>query len=162
VKPHTGGGVVSGGGACLVDGSSERNRLLEMAAGNPDDRRQALLADPSLAATPGDGAEFSDVDVERLKEAVRTVRRMRRLDDRDARRPSFGLSGLAAALLLVLVFLSPAEVDRSMESSRTVAREATRITHPGIEAIDLPGARVYELAEEDFDVVLIVDESLEL
>ena len=55
-----------------------------------------------------------------------------------------------------------ARLFRAVELSRTAVRDRAAITHPGIEAINLPGARVYELAEEDFDIVLIVDESLEL
>jgi hypothetical protein len=162
VKPRARAGAGRGGDACLVDGSPERRRLLEQAAGSPGDRRRALLVDPSLAATPGDEVALSDAEADRLKQAVRAMRRMRHFENRDSRRPSFGLSGLAAALLLLLVFLSPADVDRTVESSWTGVGDGAAITHPGIEAINLPGARVYELAEEDFDVVLIVDESLEL
>lgn len=159
---RAGAGAGRRGDACLVDGSPERRRLLEQAAGKSADRRRALLVDPTLAAMPGDEVVLSDAEVERLKQAVRSMRRIRRFDDRDSRRHSFGLSGLAAALLLLLVFLSPADVDRAVELSRTAVRDRAAITHPGIEAINLPGARVYELAEEDFDIVLIVDESLEL
>ena len=71
------------------------------------------------------------------------------------------------ALTLCLVFLLPSSLRRSPDSSLLVPMADSRnvpeiMTHSAVETLDLPGARVYELADEDFSVVLVVDESFEL
>ena len=152
--------------AILVEGSSSRKWLLDLAAGGPLSRRQAVLLDPSLSAIGRDGADFTDEDVAEIKAAVAGARRLQRVES-SAGSFSYRLSGLVAALTLVLLFLQPGGVERfgdSMSAPQAPGRLSSDavITHPVVEAIGLPGARVYELAEEGFSVVLIVDESFEL
>ena len=151
--------------AVLIEGSPARRRVLDLAAS--DERRKALLMDPSLAATGAPSGDFSDREVQELKRSVLQARRLRAVESPSGERVSHGLSGLAMALTLCLIFLLPSSLRRSPDSGVVVpgvdSRDVPEImTHSAVEALDLPGARVYELADEDFSVVLVVDESFEL
>jgi hypothetical protein len=132
-----------------------------------DERRKALFMDPSLAATGAPSGDFSDREVQELKRSVLQARRLHALGCPSGKPVSRGLSSLAVALTLCLVFLLPSSLRRSPESGLVVpgvdSVDVPEImTHSAVEALDLPGARVYELADEDFSVVLVVDESFEL
>ena len=151
--------------AVLTDGSRARRRLLDLAVS--EERGRALLMDPSLAATGEPSEEFSDREVQELKRSVAQARRLRDVETSPGEPVSRRLSGLAMALTLCLVFLLPSSLRLSPDSSLLVPMADSRnvpeiMTYSAVETLDLPGARVYELADEDFSVVLVVDESFEL
>ena len=154
------------GDEILIEGSGDRRRLLELAASGAQGRREALLLDPGLAARGAEAGHFSDAEVEDLKRSVLDARRLRDVESATHRPVSHLLSAIAATLILGMLFVLPVRLERhegpleDRISAGLTAPEA--ITHPGFEALGLPGARVYELADEAFSLVLIVDESFEL
>lgn len=141
-------------------------RLLAVA--ESENRRQALLADPGLAASAVPREEFSDQEVQDLKRSVLLARRLSRVEAVERESISHRLSGWAVALSVLLVFLLPSslrqeapEIEPTMPGPVSFLTSAA-MTHSSVEALDLPSARVYELADEDFSLVLVVDESFEL
>lgn len=151
----------------LIEGSGQRRRLLELAEAGAQERRHALVLDPGLAVRSTPGAAFSDAEIQDLKRSVLDARRLRDVESATRRPVSHVLSTIAATLILGMVFVLPVGLETRdgavgdpTRDGLSMATEA--ITHPGIEALGLPGARVYELADEAFSLVLIVDESFEL
>ena len=140
-------------------------RLLAVA--ESENRRQALLADPGLAASATPREEFSDQEVQDLKRSVLLARRLSSVEAVERESISHRLSGWVVALSVLLVFLLPSslrqapEIEPAMPGPVSFLTSAA-MTHSSVEALDLPSARVYELADEDFSLVLVVDESFEL
>ena len=159
-------GLTGGADACLREGTPARERLLEWAESG--DRQQALFLDPGLAAKGVHGGDFSDREIEDLKKSVLQARRLKTIGEAGRESASNRLSGWAVALTVCLLFLLPSSLKQTSAaeaplSTTHVSRLApAAMTHSSVEALDLPGARVYELAEEDFSLVLVVDESFEL
>lgn len=155
------------GDEVLVEGSAHRRRLLELAEVDAQGKRRALLLDPGLAARSTPTGGFSDAEIQNLKRSVLEARRLREVESATRRPVSHLLSTIAATLILGMVFVLPVGLEKRDDAvgnltsaGLSIAPEA--ITHPGFEALGLPGARVYELADEAFSLVLIVDESFEL
>ena len=154
------------GDECLLEGSRERRQLLALS--ETENRELALLADPGLAAKGVPGAEqFGEREIRDLKRSVVAARRLREVEELSAEPVSHRLSGLAVALTLCLLFLLPSNIRRLPDSRGVPAVVEPRpapivMMHSSVEAIGLPKARVYELADEDFSLVLVVDESFEL
>lgn len=144
----------------LVEGTPERRRLLASLEGRG--RRRALFIDPGLAVRAGGQPEVSADDVAEIKKAVLQARRLRSMERHAESSGTHRASGLAIAMALLLLLLVPAGVKRTSEPVHQDERTALPLTHSSVEALDLPGARVYELAEEEFSLVLVVDESFEL
>ena len=151
----------------LIEGSRARRDLLSRYRGDPDDHRSALRSDPSLAASSVDAGGFSDREVAELKRSVGAAKRLIGVERAVKRRVFRRFTGLAAALVALLALLAPAGEERgtgwvgAVQSPGSVF-ETAPITHPAVEAIGLPEARVYELTNEHFSVVLIVDDSFDL
>jgi hypothetical protein len=115
-----------------------------------------------------------------MQAAVRTLRRSRVIEAGDKSHSSGGrkVAMIAASLLCALVLL-PLAGERRLEDAgqpranvvseeRLRARSGwpqwveDRTAPPVIEGLNRPGARVYQLTEEDLAVVMIVDETLDL
>jgi hypothetical protein len=165
VTEKTNEGYELRGNEYLREDSVARAHFLEMA--RSADRREALLADPSLAAGASSGGEFTDQEVRDLKRSVLQARRLREVEQAPSEPISNRLSGLAAAMTICLLFVLPSSLERAPDSEAPNPSSGSRpapaaMTHSSVEALGLPGARVYELADEDFSLVLVVDESFEL
>lgn len=162
---QTAEGMSFAANAHLREGDSARRRLLVVA--ESENRRQALLADPGLVVSATPREEFSDQEVQDLKRSVLLARRLSSVEAGGREPISRRLSGWAVALSVCLLFLLPSSLRQTPELEPTIPGpvsllSSARMTHSSVEALDLPGARVYELADEDFSLVLVVDESFEL
>jgi hypothetical protein len=156
--------------ALLVEGSPERRWGLRHAEECPACRRTLLRLDPTLAVAAPSVPEFDSREVESLKAGVLNAKRLREMEAFSGR--SIRGSQVAAAVTLIasLALLLPGQLeetgggrgDAQTELSRILAPSVAEISLPAVETLDLPLARVYELGEEDFSVVMIVDESLDL
>ena len=150
----------------LVDGSEARRRLLEMAGCDGEGRQQALALDPSLAVDGIEEESFDDDDLQRVKDAVLQARRLQEVERRRVR-PASWLRAAGLVLVLGLSALSmPKRIDLPATSATGPVVNLQAVTEfaalSAVEAIDRPLARVYELVEDDFSVVMIVDDSFDL
>lgn len=138
---------------------------LEHLEGCPDCRRRALAADPTLVFRRLPGMATSRSEIESMRGAVAALRRAGRLvADDDAGAPAagyrrWGLSAAAAVLAGVALMIAPGSGHPT--PGTLVAAEPEPAT-AYVEELDLPQARIYQLAEEEISVVWIVDESLDL
>jgi hypothetical protein len=155
--------------AFLVEDSPERLWGLRHAEECPACRRALLRLDPTLAVAPS-VPEFESREVESLKAGVLNAKRLREMEASSGR--SIRGSQIAAAVTLIasLALLLPGQLEETgggsgngqTELSRALTPSAAEVSLPAVETLDLPRARVYELGDEDFSVVMIVDESLDL
>jgi hypothetical protein len=158
---------------------------LDHLAGCADCRHRALAADPLLVFQRLPAVAVAPGEVAGVLQAVATLRRSRRwgavspapAGDPARRRPLAGgrwrWPAAAAALLAAALTLAPAgpgtgrgNGDRGVLSAPrlTTARGQADpiLTSAFVEDLDLPDARVYQLAEEELSVVMIVDPSFDL
>lgn len=147
-------------------------------------RPLALTLDPTLVFRRMAAPRVSEEDVESMLHSVRALRRAQELAPLPA---ASGLDGLrhrprlvaigrlaaAVALVAVGLTLGPTQSLGPMGSSRTAppvvaavesfaAGDAELVEGSYIEDLDLPDARVYQLAAEETQVVMIVHPSLDL
>jgi hypothetical protein len=149
----------------FLEDSSARARLLR--AAESGDRRRALLADPGLAVSGLDDEEFTDQEVRDLKRSVLLARRLKEVDADSEESLTNRLSMLAMSLALCLLFLLPSGLTQVPEAVPAGSSSGDRLTlgtmtHSSVETLGLPGARIYELADENFSLILVVDDSFEL
>jgi len=133
----------------------------------PACRREAVAADPLLAFTrlaepPADpGMEHE------MQGAVAAMIRAARLETPRRSARAAGLAKLAAGLgTVALLMFSGSPPGRAPEPGNRAAADALRIDQgPAaaiLEDLDRPGARIYELPQDDLAVVMIVDSSLDV
>jgi len=159
------------GDAILVE-SAERRAALEHAADCPECRRIAFEIDPTLAVSDLPPVRVTAAEVRGIKHNVLAVRRVQRFDE--AARPSgwnrrrwAAVAALTAGILLVAEDESRrAAVDARAEvAGAPLLSEDYRLfgALPLVESLEPSQPRVYQLGEEeDFSLVWIVDESLEI
>jgi hypothetical protein len=158
---------------------------LDHLAGCADCRRRALAADPLLVFQRLPAVAVAPGEVTAVQQAVATLRRSRRVAAASpapagaaGRRRSLAdgrwrWSAAAAVLLAAALTLAPAGPGagrgRGPQSApvsphlTTVRGQADPVlTSAFVEDFDLPDARVYQLAEEELSVVMIVDPSFDL
>ncbi|MDX1501014.1 MAG: hypothetical protein R3325_01540 [Thermoanaerobaculia bacterium] len=146
-------------------------------------RRRALAADPTLLFRHAATSALPAGEVERIRVSVDALRRAGRLEapERRSRRNRRRYGSVAAALVLAALALlavggrfdsppsapatpvaaPPADAASMRFGDRRVA-PLDLATPPMVEAIDRPGARIYQLPQEDLSLVMIVDESLDV
>lgn len=150
----------------LLEGSAARERLLETLGRGESEHREALLIDPTLAAASElerEHMEFGASDVADVRAGVERARRMGRVESANLRRRGRVVAAtLVVALTLGLIAWQVTPHADSSGSSGMVPTESRRMTHSSLETLNRPEARVYELAAEEFSVILVVDESFEL
>ena len=133
----------------------------------PACRREAVAADPLLAFTrlaepPADpGLEHE------MQGAVAAMIRAARLETPRRSARAAGLAKLAAGLgTVALLMFSGSPPGRAPEPTNLAAADALVIDEgPAtaiLEDLDRPGARIYELPQDDLAVVMIVDSSLDV
>lgn len=153
-------------------------RSLEHLAGCEGCRREALEADPTLIFQRLPEARVGTGEVVAMRDAVSTLVRARRLATSVPAAPPARPSSpgrwlrpaAAAALLAAALTLGPAvppppsarEAAAAFPELAAAPRGSAAPTHALVEELDLPDARVYQLAREDLSVVMIVDPSLDL
>ncbi len=157
----------------LSEDSAERMRALRHVEECPSCRRAALRFDPTLAVTHLAPAEVESSDVEAVKRQVEAMRRVRAMEI--GRRGS-GLAHAAAVILLLGVGFMFAGPVRDPNAPATLPQITAN--GPGsffdagnrrstaslavVESISPSSARIYHLDQQDFPVVMIVDESIDL
>lgn len=134
-------------------------------------RRQALSADPTLVFRRMPVVELAPVqemdEVAAVRQAVAAMRTASRLDDR---RPVSALGSKrggwkrwAAAAVLALASLSLGQdPGPSFDPAEVSGAAAMPAIPPAVEGVNLPGARVYQIGEEDFAVTMVFSESLDV
>lgn len=141
----------------------------------PACRREALAADPTLlfrrlpeiARTPGD----EEAEVQSMRQAVAAMRSASRIE---ASQRSFAWRRWAAAAVLALAALTLGPLGRdggpTLDRTEVVAISsvpelagppASGPKPPLHEGLDLPDARVYQVDDEEFRVLMVYDESFE-
>lgn len=140
-----------------------RNHL----ASCPKCRREAVAADPLLAFTRL-AAPPADPGLEReMQGAVAAMIRAARLETPRRSARATGLAKLAAGLgTVALLMFSGSPPGRAPEPASLAAADVLVIDQgPAaaiLEDLDRPGARIYELPQDDLAVVMIVDSSLDV
>jgi hypothetical protein len=136
----------------------------------PECRREALAADPTLVfrrmpevkMTPADEA----AEAASVRQAVAAMRTASRLEA--SRRSSAGWRRWAAAAVLAAAALSLGQDGGRIHQEAPVAASSTPVPAgeltplSGIEGLNRPNARVYQMGVGDFGVTMIYDESLDL
>jgi hypothetical protein len=143
-----------------------------------DCRRAALAADPSLLFRRLPGLAAGRDEVAAMREAVAALRRASRVAS-PAPEPARRLRAVAAAGLVVAALgllpggggsttgtLGPAGGDGALASSPLDLLEPAGASGPTevqpIDGLNLPDARVYQLAGDNLPVVMSVDASLDV
>lgn len=139
----------------------------------PACRREALAADPTLlfrklpeiAGTPAD----EEAEVQSMRQAVAAMRSASRIEA--SQRSFAGWRRWAAAAVLAVAALSLGRaggptLDRTevvaMSSAPELAGQSVSGPKPPLhEGLDLPDARVYQVDDEEFRVLMVYDESFE-
>lgn len=127
-------------------------------------RKDALKADPLLVfrrmapveSTPAE----DDLEIESMQQAVAAMRTARRLE---ARGRFAGWRRWAAAAVLAGVSLSVGR-DKVPQLERAAAAPPALVSVPAapvLDGIDRPEARVYEMGDDEFSTVMVIDESYE-
>jgi hypothetical protein len=148
--------------------------------GCPRCREAAYDADPLLVFRRLPAPKAAVADIEAMRQAVATLRRTREMTGRTSERvqerpeePRSGAglwarlrwSAAAAALLALSLALAPS-APRSNQRAEQLAsapgRPSLGLAVNSLEDLSLPDARVYELAEAELQVVMVVDPSLNL
>jgi hypothetical protein len=120
-------------------------------------RKEALKADPLLVFRRMPAVEITPaeehLEVESMQQAVAAMRTARRLEVRSEARGRFaGWRRWAAAAVLAGISLG---VGGDIGPSRAPQLE------PVLDGIDRPEARVYEVGDDEFSAVMVIDESYE-
>ncbi|MDH3743486.1 MAG: hypothetical protein OES47_00115 [Acidobacteriota bacterium] len=154
----------------LAEDCADRRRTLRHMEACPSCRRSALELDPTLAVANLPAVEVSKSEIEAVKRQVQAMRRVRAIEV-GKRRPV--LSHVAVVMLMVgLGLFLPGRV---IDPAGSVAQggvgggvlfdEASREAASSlalVESITPSTARIYQLDQADFPIVMIVDESIDL
>jgi hypothetical protein len=138
------------------------------------------VADPLLVFQRLPAADASDRDEREIAAGVTALRRARQ-EERSARRRR-RWTRAAGLLLPALALLSAGGIERSVPEAAPPPRAAAvrapaaigapasaaaavavgASPAPLLERVEIPGARIYELRQDDLAVVMIVDEALDV
>lgn len=154
----------------LRPGAAARRAALEHAEDCGECRRQALLLDPSLAAAGVPIAEATVAEVDSIVDGVLAMRRLRRFEDTPPRRRVWGRLAAVACLTCAILLFAEETGDRSPGEPPVAGRLAPLLSEdyrlygslPLVESLAPAEARIYQLGRDDFSVVWIVDESIEV
>lgn len=154
----------------LRPAAASRRAALEHAAACPRCRREALRLDPSLAVAELPVAAATRAEIDAVKDNVLALRRMRRVEREAEPRRGRTRWAAVAGLTLVALLFGGETGDRSPGESTTGARPAPLLSEdyrlygslPLVESLQPAEARVYQLGRDDFSLVWIVDESIEV
>lgn len=148
-------------------------------------RSSALATDPLLVFHPGvrpapavhATAAESAADVLAMQGSVLALVRASRVagggqQDSTSRLPAgFRIAASLALFSLMVLFGGPKEADREAARSQVGSNladwidetaQSADIARPVVEDLEQPGARIYELPQDDLAVVMIVDASLDV
>lgn len=154
----------------LRPGTGARRAALEHAADCPACRREALRLDPSLAAAGVAVDDATRAEIDAIKDGAMALCRMRRVERQSRpRRARVRLAAVACLTVLALLFAgetgdrSPDEVAPG-DGPALLLSEDYRLygSLPLVESLAPAEARVYQIGREDFSLVWIVDESIEV
>ncbi len=120
-------------------------------------RRAALKVDPTLVFRRSSTVETTDV--ESILMGVQVLRRASR-----ARQDNPWRHAIAAAVLATIaLWVAPSRTSLQLPpNSESVATSPYVENLPVVEAIDRPEARIYQFADDELSMVLIVDETLDV
>lgn len=134
-------------------------------------RQTALDADPTLVFRRLPAVEAGDADVAAMIHAVSVLRTASRIAPERRRRHGWQRWASAAALLLAALSsgsspalresLVPAIPGLSTASRAAAVLPARMQMMPALEGLDRPDARVYQMEQDDFSVVMVVDPKFE-
>ena len=138
----------------------------------PACRRRALALDPTLVFAGlnrlQERAQPPSLDTDEIRRSLRTMRRTQALAARHSRLTLPGR--VAAALVLALAALLLGGVPTGGPASEPAGAgfgypwlpQSEVASPPFVEAVGRPEARIYQLGQEDFSLVMIVDENLDV
>lgn len=126
-------------------------------------RKEALKADPLLVFRRLPSVEITpaeeSLEIESMQQAVAAMRTARRLETRGR---FAGWRRWAAAAVLAGISLSVGR-DKvpQLEQVAQTPPAPVSVAEPVLDGIDRPEANVYEVGDEEFSAVMVIDESYE-
>ena len=159
-----------GGDEFLRPGAPARRAALEHAADCPDCRRRALALDPSLAVAGLAVPEATPGEVEAIRANVLALRRMRDVERRPRKRWARARLAAVACLTVGILLFAEETGEREPGGQAVSAGPALLLSEdyrlygslPLVESLEPAEARIYQLGRDDFSLVWIVDESIEV
>ncbi len=130
-------------------------------------RKEALKADPLLVFRRMPSVEITPaeerLEIESMQQAVAAMRTARRLETRGR---FAGWRRWAAAAVLAGVSLSVGrdkvpQLEQAASAPPAPVVSSGYAAAPVLDGIDRPEARVYEVGDEEFSAVMVIDESYE-
>jgi hypothetical protein len=126
-------------------------------------RKEALKADPLLVFRRMPAVEITPaeehLEIESMQQAVAAMRTARRLETRGR---FAGWRRWAAAAVLAGISLGVGRDKAPQLEQAAVASPAPMsVAAPVLDGIDRPEARVYEVGDDEFSAVMVIDESYE-
>ena len=122
----------------------------------PACRRAALAVDPTLAFRRPLAPK--EVDVESILQGARVLRRA----SRTRRSRPWRQAAAAAALVTIALWAAPSGAPvEDLQISESVPIPYVE-NLPTVEAVDRPEARIYQLADDELSMVMIIDETLDV
>ncbi|MFQ5526026.1 MAG: hypothetical protein ACE5GX_07155 [Thermoanaerobaculia bacterium] len=164
----------------LQESSPERLRAERHFRECPECAGKAFLLDPSWAVRRMDDSEFDAKEISELQEELVESGRIRALDRRVGSRAARWRIAAAAALIALAAVagmlanrssvVSTAAVADPIDTVEPTRAAEVRTVDSGLADVSLPAigslapaaARVYEIGEEDFALVMVVHETLDL
>ena len=142
-------------------------------------RKAALKADPTLvfrrlaqvpASTMSEAQERAEVEsVRQAVAAMRAASRLESVEKRKRGRAGWKRWSAAAALAMLVVTVpsdnarQPADQAAIFQAGQAGVADASQAAEMPLEGgVNLPGARVYHLSQDDLAVVMVVDESFDI
>ncbi len=122
----------------------------------PACRRAALAIDPALAFSRPSAPQ--EIDVESILMGVKVLRRASRSRRSRPWREAAAAAALASIALWVAPSGAPIQEVQIGESAPIPYVENL----PTVEAVDRPEARIYQLADDELSMVMIIDETLDV
>ena len=122
----------------------------------PSCRRAAFAVDPTLAFRRPPAPK--EVDVESILQGARVLRRASRVRPPRLWREAAAAAALVTVALWVAPSGAPVEDFKISESVPNPYVESL----PTVEAVDRPEARIYQLADDELSMVMIIDETLDV
>ena len=137
-------------------------------------RKAALKSDPTLvfrrlaqvpAATMSEAQERAEV--ESVRQAVAAMRAASRLESLPKRKTAGWKRWSAAAAVAMMVMTIPSDNAQQPAEKAAIFQSGVADASPAGElplegGVNLPGARVYHLSQDDLAVVMVVDESIDI